>query len=196
MKGAFNMNFIVMAFLVVFPFVAVADTDPAIKGKQAEMFITALEDDAISTLKSTQGNDEARRDEFARILNKNFDMNAIGRFALGRYWTLATPAEQKEYIALFKTMVIDVYTQRFSEYSNQEFLVVGSNPAGARDFVVNSLIKGSGNPIKVDWRVRNGKVIDVIVEGVSMSVTQRNDFAAVIQRNGGQVSSLIDHLKK
>ena len=190
------MNFIVMAFLVVFPFVAVADTDPAIKGKQAEMFITALEDDAISTLKSTQGNDEARRDEFARILNKNFDMNAIGRFALGRYWTLATPAEQKEYIALFKTMVIDVYTQRFSEYSNQEFLVVGSNPAGARDFVVNSLIKGSGNPIKVDWRVRNGKVIDVIVEGVSMSVTQRNDFAAVIQRNGGQVSSLIDHLKK
>lgn len=190
------MNFIVMALMVLFPFVAVADVDPALKAKQAEVFISALGDDAIETLKTTNGDQDARHTEFARILNKNFDMDSIGRFALGRYWTVATPTEQKEYIKLFKTMVIDVYTQRFSEYSNQEFMVTGSKPAGARDVVVNSVIKGSGQPIKVDWRIRNNKVIDVIVEGVSMSVTQRNDFAAIIQRNGGQVSALIDHLKK
>ena len=56
--------------------------------------------------------------------------------------------------------------------------------------------QGQGQPIRVDWRVRRGKVIDVIVEGVSMSVTQRSEFASIIQRNGGKVSALINHLKK
>lgn len=190
------MNFLIMAFLFLAPSLAVANVDPAVQAKKAESFIAALGDEAIAILKSNQGDKDTRHAEFSRILNKNFDMDAIGRFALGRYWPTATADEQKQYIALFKTMVVDVYTERFSEYSNQEFVVVGGKPAGARDVVVNSLIKGSGQPIKVDWRVRNNKVIDVIVEGVSMSVTQRNDFASIIQRNGGTVASLIDHLQK
>jgi phospholipid transport system substrate-binding protein len=50
--------------------------------------------------------------------------------------------------------------------------------------------------VRVDWRVRGGKVIDVIVEGVSMSVTQRSEFSSIIQRNGGDIEALITHLQK
>ena len=163
----------------------------------AEKMIANLGEQAITALKKTTDKAE-RQDEFNRLLNKHFDMDTIARFALGKYWNQATPQEQKEYTALFKTMVIKVYSKRFEEYTGQDFTVTGSKPAGRDDILVNSLIvpQGNGPRVTVDWRVRNGKIIDVIVEGVSMSVTQRSEFASVIQRGGGQISALIDHLKK
>jgi len=123
-------------------------------------------------------------------------MDTIARFAMGRYWAIATDAEKKEYTKLFRQMIVDVYTNRFSEYSGQTFNVKGHKAAGRKDVIVNSIIQGTGQSIKVDWRIRKGRVIDVLVENVSMSVTQRSEFASIIQRNGGKVSALIDHLKK
>jgi phospholipid transport system substrate-binding protein len=190
------MRFLLFVFLIFLPSLAVADMDPAVQGKKAENFIAALGDEAIAALDATIGDDNARRAEFKRILNEKFDMDTIARFSLGRYWAVATEAEKRDYNRLFRKMVVGVYAQRFAEYNNQTFEVTGNRPAGRRDFIVQSVVKGSGQPVKVDWRVRNDKVIDVIVAGVSMSVTQRNDFASVIQRNGGQVAALIDHLKK
>ncbi len=191
------MKYIVFAFLLVFPFLsAKADIDPALQGEKAENFIKTWGADAIGVLEKSAGDEVVIRSEFKTILNQNFDMNTLARFAMGRYWAIATPAEQKEYNKLFANMVVDVYSKRFADYSGQKFEVVGHKPAGRKDFIVNSLIAGEGAPIKVDWRVRNGKVIDVVVAGVSMSVTQRSEFASVIQRNGGQVASLITHLQK
>jgi len=99
-------------------------------------------------------------------------------------------------------MVIDVYASRFGEYNGETFEVVSHRVDGKSDFLVNSFVKGlsGGAPLKIDWRVRNKdgnmKVIDVIVEGVSMTLTQRSDFASVIQRGGGDVEALLEHLRK
>jgi phospholipid transport system substrate-binding protein len=164
--------------------------------KHAQDYITQLGNDAISALEQTQNDAVSRRAEFESILNRNFDMDRIAQFSLGRYWRAASDSEKREYVLLFNQMVIDVYNRRFTDYSGQELSVTGAREAGRGDIIVTSQIVGSGQPISVDWRLRNGKVIDVIVEGVSMSVTQRNDFASIIQRNGGTVQSLIDYLKK
>jgi phospholipid transport system substrate-binding protein len=191
------MKFIILAFFLLMPSFSTAQTDPALQGRQAENFIRALGDEAIAALNTTMNDPAARRDKFKTILNNNFDMDTIARFTMGRYWGSATEAQKKEYSNLFRQMVIDVYTKRFSEYTNQNFKVTGHRSAGSTDYIVNSLITDNGSqPINVDWRVRRGKVIDVIVEGVSMSVTQRSEFASIIQRNGGQVSALINHLEK
>ncbi len=191
------MKYMLFAFLMILPTLALAQANSSTDAKQAEAFIRSLGDEAISALDRTKSDQSARRDEFKRILNTSFDTATIARFAMGRYWGTATEAEKTEYKSLFNQMVVDVYTKRFSEYTNQKFNVTGSKPAG-NDVIVNSLItsQGQGQPIRVDWRVRRGKVIDVIVEGVSMSVTQRSEFASIIQRNGGNVSALINHLKK
>jgi phospholipid transport system substrate-binding protein len=185
-------------FLALFaPKPAQASVDPALAGKQAEQKISALGDEAIAVLDATQGDDTARRQAFENILNNNFDMETIARFAMGRYWAVATPDEQKRYTQLFNKMVVDVYSNRFSEYSGQKFEVLGNKPAGRHDVVVQSqIIPANGKPIKVEWRLRKNKVIDVIVEGVSMSVTQRSEFASIIQRGGGEVAALISHLEK
>lgn len=163
----------------------------------AEKIISGLGDQAITALK-TSTNDTDRRAEFERLLNGHFDMDTIARFVLGRYWGQATPEQQREYVSLFKKMVIDIYSNRFAEYSGQDFKVTGSRPAGRNDTMVNSVIipQNGGSEVSVDWRIRDGKIIDVIVEGVSMSVTQRSEFASIIQRGGGNVSALIDYLKK
>ncbi len=141
-----------------------------------------------------------REKEFRKLINENFDMKTIGRFALGRYWRSSSPKERKEYLKLFKEMIIHVYTKRFGDYNGEKLVVTSARREGKSDVIVSSsIITQRGQNISVDWRVRykkgNYKVIDVIIEGVSMSLTQRSDFASVIQRGGGNVKVLLDHLR-
>ena len=106
-----------------------------------------------------------------------------------------------EYLRLFENMIVTTYAQRFSEYSGQELVVGKATKASERDTVVSSqIVQKDGPPVTVSWRVRSGasgmKIIDVIVEGVSMSVTQRSDFASVIQGGGGKVQALLTSLRE
>jgi phospholipid transport system substrate-binding protein len=166
----------------------------------AESFIQNLTDKGVAFLSDESLSVEQQKKEFKTILNRDFDLSTIGRFALGRYWKSADKGQRDEYLKLFKTMVVDVYSQRFQNYNGQQIEVIGSRPEGKRDVLVSSLLKQSSGPdVRLDWRVRekNGsfKVVDVIVEGVSMSLTQRSDFASVIQRGGGNVEALLEHLR-
>lgn len=138
--------------------------------------------------------------KFENLLEDSFDMKTIARFALGRYWRTSTPKQRDEYMKLFREMVLKVYSQRFNEYKGQNIEVKSARRDGDKDVIVNSFITSPGNPdVQVDWRVRykqdEYKVIDVVVEGVSMSVTQRSDFASVIQRGGGNIDVLLAHLR-
>lgn len=167
----------------------------------AKNFIASMGDRGINFLGDEAMSMEAKKAEFKSLLNESFDMSTIGRFALGTYWKEATPAQQKEYQKLFNAMIIRVYSQRFSEYKGQKFEVKSARTENGKDSVVTSFIVPNDGPqVQVDWRVRskNGsyKVVDIIVEGVSMSMTQRADFASVIQRGGGDVESLLAYLRK
>lgn len=169
-------------------------------GAGAQSFVQNMADEAIGFLGSQGMSHEQKKNAFRKLLQDSFDMKTIGRFALGRYWRVATPAERDEYQKLFEKMVIDVYSSRFAEYQGQSFETRGFREDGAKDTLVTSFIVPKDGPeIQVDWRVRNKdgryKVVDIMVEGVSMSVTQRSDFSSVIQRGGGSVSALLTHLR-
>lgn len=170
-------------------------------GDKAKSFIDKMGKDAISFLEDESLTSAQKQAKFRVLLQKNFDMGTIGRFALGKNWRIATPAQQNEYLKLFENMIVRVYSSRFNDYNGQNFNVVSARDTGKQDFLVTSyIVPPSGSKVQVDWRVRdkNGsmKVIDVIIEGVSMSLTQRSDFSSVIQRGGGNIQVLIDHLKK
>ena len=167
----------------------------------AKNFIASMGDRGINFLGNQSMTQDAKTAEFSKLLNDSFDMATIGRFALGTYWKSATPAQQQEYNKLFKTMIVKVYSKRFSDYKGQKFEVRSARQENDKDSVVTSFIVPNDGPqVQVDWRVRNKggsyKVVDIIVEGVSMSMTQRADFASVIQRGGGKVDVLLDHLRK
>lgn len=157
-----------------------------------EAFISELGQRAIRVLADPSYTPVKRHTEFAKILNTNFDLDKIGKFVLGRHIREASSTQFAEYQKLFQKMVVTVYTQRFDNYAGQKFSVKGSTPVDGseNDMLVHSIIEQTGGdaPIDVDWRVRQSgqtmKIIDVVVSGVSMSVTQRSDFDAVIAQSG------------
>jgi phospholipid transport system substrate-binding protein len=166
-----------------------APADPA-------AFVSDLGKRAINALTSSQA--EADREKaFRTLFDEGFDLQAIGRFVLGPYWRTATEEQRTEFLTLFETYVVHSYGVRFGEYSGQQLTVQGSRPQGDDAAVVSSqIVQPQGAPpIKVGWQLSKGpqgyKITDVNVEGVSMAVTPRQEFASIIQRNGGQLDALI-----
>ncbi len=167
----------------------------------AHKFISNLMEQGIGVLENKDMPEEKRQKKFSALLHNNFDMKTIARFSLGRYWRTSTKSEQKEYLKLFEDMIVEVYSRRFSNYDGQKIEVTSAREEGRADIMVSSIIiPETGSKIDVDWRVRKKKdgqlkVIDIIVEGVSMSMTQRSDFSSVIQRGGGKIEVLLAHLR-
>jgi len=166
----------------------------------AKSFVRALANEAIQVMGNKGTASPERIARFRELFKRGFDVEAIGRFVLGRYWREATEAEQQEYLRLFEDLIVATYAGRFSEYSGETLTVLDARPEEDRVLLVTSHVnRTSGPPIRLDWRIveRNGgfKIVDVVVEAVSMSVTQRSEFASVIQRGGGKVQSLIVALR-
>jgi phospholipid transport system substrate-binding protein len=192
-----------IAGTVAFPFPGHADA----RSDAAAKFIQDLGARAIDVLVKPQLAREESMRRFRVLLNEGFDVPYISRFVLGQNWRSATPQQQQEYGSLFERLIVQVYADRFSQYSgknldvNETLKITGSRPEGDTDAIVSSqIIRPDAPPVAVDWRVRQRgdsmKVIDVAVEGVSMSVTQRSEFASVIQRGGGNIESLLQTLRQ
>ena len=165
---------------------------------EASQFIRQLGDDAISTLQSPGITLEEREARFRGILRAGFDVPFIGRFVLGRYWKQTPEDVRNDYLNLFSEYVLQIYSARLGGYAGETLTVISERQAGTKDVVVATRIdRPSGPPISAEWRVRvtdgRPRIIDVSVEGVSMVVTQRQEFASVIQRNG--VEGLIEVLR-
>lgn len=169
---------------------------------RARSFIQQLGDEALSSLARPDVDTETARTEFRDLLHRGFDVPGIGRFVLGRYWRAASEAQQRAYLGLFEEMIVETYARRFRDYSGETFEITGARDAGEQDILVRSRIvrPGGAPPVAVDWRVRDRdgtmKIIDVFVENVSMSVTQRDEFGAVIQRAGGDIDALLNAMRR
>ena len=167
----------------------------------ATSFINKVSERGLAFLGDKNLSQDQRKKEFRKLLRDSFDLQTIGKFALGRYWRTASPEQRNEYLKLFEDMVIDTYAKRFAEYQGQQIKVGKASPVGSKgDSLVYSSIISAGAPeVSVEWRVRHEgdkyRVIDVLVEGVSMSVTQRSEFSAIIQRGGGNIESLLQKLR-
>jgi phospholipid transport system substrate-binding protein len=169
--------------------------------QEASSFVSSLGAEAISTITAANLSEGERISRFRTLFVKGFDIPAIARFVLGRYWRTATPEQQQEFMRLFENMVVQTYAQRFKEYSGQQLKVTGAREEGdGRAIVASQIVQpGGGQAVRIDWRVAKGeggdKVYDVIVEGVSMSVTEQQDFGSVIQRQGNGVDGLMAQLR-
>lgn len=174
------------------------------QAENARKFIQNLGDKAISTLADKSVTPEAAAKTFHDMLVNDFDLDLLGKFALGpTTWKAATAEQRSQYLKLFEKLVVQIYSDRFSLYHGETWKVTDAKAEDDRDTYVSGLIvkpNPSAPPVKVDWRVRNKggrqQVIDVIVEGVSMTVTQRSEFAAVIQKNGGDLDAFIKTLQE
>lgn len=171
--------------------------------KTAQAYVDNVAAKALQIIKDTQAKtltQDAAQKEFRKILTGSFDIPTIARFTMGRYWRVATPAQQKEIIHLIQVGILDKYADKVLSFSGNKYTVNGSRVLGNGDSNVDmTVIPATEPPVSLGWRVRGGKnamrVIDISVEGVSMSLTHREEFSEIISRNGGRVQALIDALK-
>lgn len=165
-------------------------------------FITILGEETLQVLNQKSLAPQQREQKFREIFNQAFDLRRISTFVLGPYWRRATETQRQQFLKLFEDYIVQAYSARFGEYSGETFKITGERPEGADATLVTSQILRPGNapPVHVDWRVaktdKGFKITDVVVENVSMAITQRQEFASVIQRNGGQLQALLDLLRQ
>lgn len=188
------------SFLALAACFAITFAAPALAQSQdPAQFINELGQKALAALTNKSASATELQQRFRTLLNGNFDVPTIARYALGRYWNAATPAQQQEYSRLFEDQIVDAYATRFREYAGEQFKVGTTRNEGNDSVVSSQIVRPQGPPIDVEWRVRNGaqgpRIIDVAVAGVSMATTQRSEFASVIERNGGNIDALIQALR-
>ncbi len=192
---AISRILLILATVLVAP---IAVPHPA-AAETPKALVETLGDKAIRSLTGNVAREE-REARFRSLLRDGFDVPAIARFTLGRYWNQANPAQQAEYLKLFEKFIVQAYAARFAEYSGEQFRVLGERADGNAVVVQSEVFKPGNPPAKVDWRVATGagdaKIVDVVVEGISMAVTQRSEFASVIQRSGGKVDGLLTALRQ
>ena len=140
-----------------------------------------------------------RLQRFRDLFASDFDIPGIGQFVLGRYWRVATPQEQQDFLRLLNEYLAQAYSARLAEYAGEPFHALGARPNGDETVVNSEIVRGDGNKIRVDWYLVNRggwKITDAYVAGVSMKVTQRDEFSSVIQRNGGRVEALLAQIRQ
>ena len=158
--------------------------------------VNGLVQQALALMRNKQLDDNMRNQQFEAMLDQNFDIPRISRFVLGRYWIMADAQDINTFNNLFEQWVVRTYSQRFKDYKGETINVTGARPESDTSFVVQSqLIHPDGSPpADIDWHVNKEpdgfKILDIEVEGVSMALTEREEFSSVIQRNGGSVASL------
>lgn len=191
----------VLCVLVCVVFASTAPIRPA--AADEARFIQSLADQALDVLQDDKVSLEEREKRFQKLLQDGFAMALIGRFVVGRYWNSMSPDQQSEYQSLFATWVLKSYSARLGGYTGQEFKIDRKVKAGQKDVFVRTRIQQANSaPLRADWRVRNFKgkykVIDVVVEGVSMLSTQRAEYTAVLRQHGpeGLIEALQTRLTK
>jgi phospholipid transport system substrate-binding protein len=169
--------------------------------RDAGHFVSSIAQEAIDELASTALDEGERLRRFRRLFAEGFDIPLIARFVLGRYWRQATDAERAEYLKLFDELVVQTYARRFNEFNAARLRVLSvSRPNEDNDVIVavEGALQGKP-PVRMDVRVRQGaaqfKIIDLSIEGISMAVTQRDEFSSVIQRGGGRIEALLASLR-
>ena len=141
----------------------------------------------------------ARVQRFRELFGADFDIPGISRFVLGRYWRTATPEQQQQFQGLLREYLAQAYAGRLAQYAGEKFQALNAQPQGDETVVLSEITRNDGSKIRVEWHLVNSggwKITDAYVAGVSMAVTERDEFASVIQQGGGQVSYLLDRLRQ
>ncbi len=147
---------------------------------------------------AAEGAATARSTELDELIRRGFDLDLTSQLVLGKYWNRASLAHRQAFKELFAQYLQHSYARHLKAYRLETLEIVSSNPVGKSDFLVETRLKGaradnSANPVwRVRWRDSGFKIIDVHVDGISLTLTERSQFGSVIRRNGldGMLSAL------
>lgn len=173
-----------------------------INAQKAEDFVKNITKQGIEEIINSDVTQAEKDQRFAKLFNEYLDLDFIGRFVLGRYWKTATHKQRSEFITVYRELNIKTWSKRFDEFKGKIFIFNGTTPSSSQNqiFVNSTVPMDQGAPAKVVWRVKetNGqfKVVDIIIENVSLAITARNEYTTYIRKSPDGIDGLINDLKK
>ncbi len=161
---------------------------------KAAAFAKATGDKLVSVINGP-GSDHYKRVALTRVIDATVDVDGVARFCLGRFWTQATPAEQKEYLSLFHAVLVTNITSKLGQYQGVSFTMGRTREQGEDVAVLTTVLRPNNPPTDVDWIIAsptaNTRIIDVIAEGTSLRLKQRQDYASFLSHTGNSIPALI-----
>ena len=165
---------------------------------KASAFVKSTGDRLVAIVNGP-GSAASKRSAMTQILNTDVDVDGIGRFCLGRFWRQATPDQQRQYLQLFHEVLVTNITAKLGEYQGVTFTMGRSKSQDEEAVVSTTVVRPNNPPTAVDWIIANPgtepKIIDVVAEGTSLRLTQRQDYASYLTHNNNSVDALIAAMK-
>ena len=198
----FSKKVILIIFLIFFLISPKQQFNYILAESDPGSYVMEMTTNAINTLTNKSISQNEKESQFGKLFDKNFDVPSISRFVLGKYWKQASLDQKKNFIKAFRNYVVKTYSSRFNEYSGEKLKLVNyENEKNPKIFLVHTILERQDAPvIKVDWRIGKKKdrfvILDIIIEGISLAITQRSEFVSVIDQNEGSIDQLISLLKE
>jgi len=166
-------------------------------------FVVELVNDALSRLADKNLSKEEKVVFIEKVATENVDINALGLYTLGELRKSSDKQSIIKYQKAFEKYFLKSLTSRLTDYSSSKFEVIGTDKKSSNYTIVNSkIIPADGGPeIKIDWRIYtknpdNPLIRDLIVEGLSLARTQKEEFASILNSNDNDINILIIKLKE
>ncbi len=193
-----KISLILVVFLLIFKtsFASTYSSDP-------QIFVKELVNDAINKLSDKNLSKEEKANFIENLATENVDINALGLYTLGELRKSADKSHLDKYQKVFEKYFLKTLTSRLTDYSSSKFEVISAEKKSSNYTIVKSKIVQSENQpeIKIDWRVytKNSEkplIRDLIVEGLSLARTQKEEFSSILNSNNNDINILISKLKE
>jgi len=187
---------------LVFVLVTLVATSSYSYNSDPKIFIYELVDDALKTLNNKDIKISDKNKKIKTIALQNVDIDALGMYTLGPIRKTVDPTTLKKYKVLFEKYLLKSLTSRLTDYSSQNFEVLGAEQKSETTTIVNSrILESSSQPeIKIDWRIYTKNpdkplIRDLIFEGLSLAKTQKEEFASILNSNNNDINILLKKLE-
>ncbi len=165
--------------------------------------VRRMAQEAMAVLSDSSLSAEQRAQGLRRLMARAIDIPPIARFVLGRYWRAASERQREAYVEAYSDYILAAYTAKIGGGATavERFDVVKTQAHGTKDFLVYCIVaRAGGEPTQAIWRLRQRdgryRIIDLMVEGISMVQTQRQEFVSMMRAYGGDVDKLIAMIKE
>ena len=169
---------------------------------QPDVFVQSTVNRASKVLSENISKSE-KIDELKKIAKETVDIKGIGFYTLGSARKGLNEEQKKKYSIIFEQYFLKSFSSRLAEYTNPEIDVLGKEILSENYTIVNSLLKGTAErpEIKIDWRIytkdpKNPLIRDLIIEGLSLARTQKEEFSSVLSSNDEDINVLFSTLEK
>ena len=170
--------------------------------KEPDKLIKEIVDEAASVLSSSKSVN-LKIETLNDIAERSVDINGIGMYALGKYRKILSDEQKTKYKKLFRLYFLKSFSSRLVDYTDPKIEIFSQKKINEKYTIVNSILKATSkrSEIKIDWRVytknpEKPMIRDLIVEGLSLARTQKEEFNSVIQNNEGDINALFKTLEE